>query len=175
VLRAGGCLEVDRGWRTAPCLGDGSTGIGLVVDDYLAYRSDGDLAAAAVGIRTAATTTSAMQPGLFNGRAGMILHLSRSLARRLHGTMTPHPLVQDQLARLARHGLSSQAEPAPGGDHRRSMDLATGAAGVLLGIGAALHDGPVGLPFLGPLLFSGVHDAVHVTRADSRYPSTGRR
>jgi hypothetical protein len=30
------------------------------------------------------------------------------------------------------------------------MDLATGSAGVLLALGAALHDAPVALPFLGP-------------------------
>jgi hypothetical protein len=34
---------------------------------------------------------------------------------------------------------------------RLSMDLGTGTAGVLLALGAALHDGPVHLPFLGPL------------------------
>ncbi|CAM5678940.1 Protein kinase/lanthionine synthetase C family protein OS=Streptomyces rimosus subsp. rimosus (strain ATCC / DSM 40260 / JCM 4667 / NRRL 2234) OX=1265868 GN=SRIM_012265 PE=4 SV=1 [Streptomyces rimosus subsp. rimosus] len=33
---------------------------------------------------------------------------------------------------------------------RLSMDLATGSAGVLLGLGAALHDRPVHLPFLPP-------------------------
>jgi hypothetical protein len=34
---------------------------------------------------------------------------------------------------------------------RLSMDLASGTAGVLLALGAALHDGPVHLPFLGPV------------------------
>ena len=34
---------------------------------------------------------------------------------------------------------------------RLSMDLATGTAGVLLALGAALHDEPVHLPFLAPL------------------------
>jgi class III lanthionine synthetase len=31
------------------------------------------------------------------------------------------------------------------------MDVATGTAGVLLALAAALHDYPVHLPFLGPL------------------------
>jgi hypothetical protein len=31
------------------------------------------------------------------------------------------------------------------------MDLATGTAGVLLALGAALHEEPVHLPFLGPV------------------------
>jgi hypothetical protein len=34
---------------------------------------------------------------------------------------------------------------------RLSMDLGTGTAGVLLALGAALHDEPVHLPFLGPV------------------------
>jgi hypothetical protein len=33
---------------------------------------------------------------------------------------------------------------------RLSMDLATGSAGVLLALGAALHDEVVDLPFLAP-------------------------
>jgi hypothetical protein len=34
---------------------------------------------------------------------------------------------------------------------RLSMDLATGTAGVLLALGAALHGGRAHLPFLGPV------------------------
>ncbi|MDQ4112929.1 MAG: hypothetical protein M3306_17830, partial [Actinomycetota bacterium] len=33
---------------------------------------------------------------------------------------------------------------------RLSMDLGSGTAGVLLALGAAFHDEPVHLPFLGP-------------------------
>jgi hypothetical protein len=61
----------------------------------------------------------------------------------------------DVVAELVR-GLGWHALPyADGlafpGDRllRLSMDLATGSAGVLLALGAALHDRPVTLPFFG--------------------------
>ncbi|MEV4442071.1 class III lanthionine synthetase LanKC, partial [Streptomyces sp. NPDC049577] len=38
VTTANGTLEVDEGWRTMPYLGDGSAGIGAVLDDYLDLR-----------------------------------------------------------------------------------------------------------------------------------------
>ena len=58
-----------------------------------------------------------------------------------------------QIRRLAWHALSYEGHLAFPGDRllRLSMDLATGTAGVLLALGAALHDEPVHLPFLGPL------------------------
>ena len=53
---------------------------------------------------------------------------------------------------LAWHALSYRGHLAfPGEElHRLSMDFATGAAGVLFALGAALHDEPVALPLLGP-------------------------
>ncbi|MBM9510645.1 class III lanthionine synthetase LanKC [Actinacidiphila acididurans] len=39
VTTASGSLEVDEGWRTMPYVGDGSAGIGLVLDDYLALSA----------------------------------------------------------------------------------------------------------------------------------------
>ena len=43
---------------------------------------------------------------------------------------------------------------------RLSMDLASGTAGVMLALGAALHDEPVHLPFLEPIRSDRL-DAVH--------------
>lgn len=43
------------------------------------------------------------------------------------------------------------------------MDLATGTAGVLLALGAALHDRPAGLPFLGTALSPAVESSTAVT------------
>jgi hypothetical protein len=50
--------------------------------------------------------------------------------------------------------MSYEGHLAVPGDQllRLSMDLATGTAGVLLAAGAALHDRPVHLPFLGPVV-----------------------
>ena len=144
-----GVLHVAEGWRTLPYIADGSVGIGFAVDDYLAYREDEQFAQAAEQIRAAARSGFYVGAGLFSGRAGMMLYLSRGLAP---GAGREDPVVTGHVRRLDWHALSYQGHLAFPGDRlmRLSMDLATGTAGVLLGLGAALHDGPVHLPFLGP-------------------------
>jgi len=146
VLREDGAMDVDEGWRTMPYLADGSIGIGLVLDEYLAVRDDERFATAAAAIRRTAQCAFYIEPGLFWGRAGMILYLSRD---RPPGA-APDPVVASHIRRLAWHAMSFQGELAFPGEEllRLSMDLATGTAGVLLALGAALHDEPVGLPFL---------------------------
>ncbi|MET7572855.1 class III lanthionine synthetase LanKC [Streptomyces sp. NPDC005492] len=148
VVQRGGGLEVDEGWRTLPYLGDGSVGIGMVVDELLAHLPDGaeEFEQARAGIRTAATSRFYAQPGLFQGRAGMILHLARTGAdgRRL----------TEQVAGLGWFAMAYEGQLAfPGHQMMRlSMDLGTGTAGCLLALGAALGDTevPAGLPFLPP-------------------------
>jgi tRNA A-37 threonylcarbamoyl transferase component Bud32 len=145
-----GALQINEGWRTLPYIADGSVGIGFVVDDYLAHREDEQFAHAAQQIRTAAKSGFYVGSGLFSGRAGMILYLSRGLAPGAGGEDL---VVADHVRRLDWHALGYQGHLAFPGDRlmRLSMDLGTGTAGVLLALGAALHDGPVHLPFLGPL------------------------
>ncbi|MGH2942356.1 MAG: class III lanthionine synthetase LanKC [Solirubrobacteraceae bacterium] len=149
IVRADGSMDVNEGWRTMPYLADGSIGIGLVLADYLAHREDERFATAAAAIRKTAECSFYIEPGLFWGRAGMILCLSR-----------PHPpgaaahdgLIASNVRQLAWHAMTYQGHLAFPGEQllRLSMDLATGTAGVLLALGAALHDEPVGLPFLPP-------------------------
>jgi hypothetical protein len=143
-----GQLHVDEGWRTMPYLATGSTGIGLVLDRYLAHRHDDELAEAAAAIAGAARSVFYVQAGLFNGRAGMVLYLCD---RRSPHEPAPADAVA-QIRRLDWHALTHEGHLAFPGDQllRLSMDLGTGSAGVLLALGAALHDRPVHLPFLGP-------------------------
>ncbi|MES5817469.1 class III lanthionine synthetase LanKC [Streptomyces sp. RG80] len=146
VTHPSGSLEVDEGWRTLPYLGDGSAGIGLVLDDYLTHVPDaeGEFEAVRAGILTAATFRFYAQPGLFQGRAGLILHLSRTKDARLAG----------QISDLGWLSMSYQGQLAfPGHQMMRlSMDLGTGTAGCLLALGAALDTGAdAQLPFLPPL------------------------
>ncbi|KPI22186.1 serine/threonine protein kinase [Actinobacteria bacterium OK074] len=151
VQELGGGLEVDEGRRTLPYLGDGSAGVGMVLDDHLALGGgdpDGALERARQGIHTAATARFYAQPGLFQGRAGMILHLGR--------TTTPgaRERLPEQIAALGWYGMSYQGQLAfPGHQMMRlSMDLGTGTAGCLLALGAALDErARPGLPFLPPL------------------------
>lgn len=142
VIRSDGCLHVNEGWRTMPYLATGSAGIGLVLDEYLAHREDDQFAEAARRIRLAASSPFYIEPGLFQGRAGMVLYLS-------HRYDSPDRIVGDQIRRLAWHAVDYQGSPAfPGTMQLRlSMDLATGTAGVLLAAGAALHKTPAHLPF----------------------------
>ncbi|MEU9265052.1 class III lanthionine synthetase LanKC [Streptomyces sp. NPDC048251] len=151
--REGGALEVDEGWRTLPYLGDGSVGVGAVLDDHAAHAGDatGEFDRARAGILTAATSRFYAQPGLFQGRAGMILHLAR--------TSTPgatRSRLDEQIAALGWFAMPYQGQLAfPGHQMMRlSMDLGTGTAGCLLALAAALDPDGTGatahLPFLPP-------------------------
>ncbi|MEU5024836.1 class III lanthionine synthetase LanKC [Streptomyces milbemycinicus] len=146
-----GTLLVDEGFRTMPYLGAGSVGIGMVLDSWLAHRADDDFEAVRGGIAAAASLRYYAQPGLFNGRAGMVLHLARTTTPDL----APERLAA-QIAGLGWYAVPYQGQLAFPGEQmmRLSMDLATGTAGCLLALGAACappHAEPVGLPFLPPL------------------------
>ncbi len=150
VQKAGGGLEVDEGWRTLPYLGDGSAGIGLVLDDLVAHAPDlaGEFERAREGIVTAASSRFYAQPGLLQGRAGLILHLAR--------TTTPgaaRERLAQQVSGLGWLAMAYQGQLAfPGHQMMRlSMDLATGTAGCLLALASALDgDRATHLPFLPP-------------------------
>ena len=152
VVRDKGAMHVDEGWRTLPYLDVGSIGIGLALDAYLAVRPDDDpqfAQAASQTIPVAATSPLYALPGLFSGRAGMILYLAgRTPGPERHRD----PLLAAQVRNLSWHTLPYGGGTAfPGGVLMRlSMDLATGTAGILLALGAALHDEPVHAPLLAP-------------------------
>jgi hypothetical protein len=150
VRGVSGTLQVDEGWRTMPYLGAGSVGIGMVIDDYLLHRHDEDLDRARRDIVQAAQATFYAQPGLFRGVAGMVLHLARTHA---DGPGTAPEDVRRQVGCLTWHAMSYDGHLAFPGEQmmRLSMDLATGTAGVLLALSAALGDRPAQLPFLPPL------------------------
>ncbi|MFI1100135.1 class III lanthionine synthetase LanKC [Streptomyces melanogenes] len=150
VTDRSGALQVDEGSRIMPYLGAGGVGIAMVLDDYLAHRHDEEFAAARASILPTARLRYYAQPGLFNGRAGMVLHLARTRAAR--------PDLDAQSAALAWYAVPYEGQLAFPGDQmmRLSMDLATGTAGVLLALGSvpgavSPRRRPVGLPFLPPL------------------------
>ncbi|MGW6685450.1 class III lanthionine synthetase LanKC [Streptomyces sp. NPDC054961] len=150
VTSAYGTLQVNEGWRTMPYLGEGSVGIGMVLDDWLEHGPDERFEQARVEIVRAAQATFYAQPGLMRGAAGMILHLAR--------TTTPGPgsgpeAIARQVDALARHAVPYQGHLAFPGEQmmRLSMDLSTGTAGTLLALGSAAPGGRAHLPFLPPL------------------------
>ncbi|MGY0235111.1 class III lanthionine synthetase LanKC [Longispora urticae] len=146
-VRDNGVLEVDEGWRTNPYLDVGSVGLGMVLDEYLARGADEEFAVASRGAQLAARSPMYVLPGLFTGRAGILLYLAGR---------SPEPRTDPEVARQVR-GLDWHALPYGDGTAfpgtallRLSMDLATGTAGVLLALGAVLHDSPVHAPLLTP-------------------------
>ncbi|MGK5629383.1 class III lanthionine synthetase LanKC [Streptomyces sp. URMC 123] len=141
-----GALLVDEGRRIMPYLGGGSVGIGMVLDDHLAHRpSDAEFEDARAAILPAAHSHYYAQPGLFNGRAGMVLHLSRTTAPGAAGDR-----LARQIAGLGWYAIPYRGHLAFPGDQmmRLSMDLATGTAGCLLALAAAHGPATAQLPFL---------------------------
>ncbi|WP_194916236.1 class III lanthionine synthetase LanKC [Catenulispora rubra] len=160
VVRDKGAMHVDEGWRTLPYLDVGSVGIGLALDAYLAMRpdeadADPQFREAVETIPMAARSPLYVLPGLFSGRAGTILYLAGRTPGRHRD-----PVLAAQVRSLTWHTLPYGGGTAfPGGMLMRlSTDLATGTAGVLLALGAVLHDEPVYAPLLAP----------RVSRADRR-------
>jgi hypothetical protein len=147
IFRDNGTLEVNEGWRSMPYLDGGSIGIGMVLDEYLRRRHDEQFAEAAAAVARTAQSPMYILPGLLTGRAGVLLYL----AGRSEAPATDPDVVR-QIRNLAWHALpygDGMAYPGTG-LLRLSMDFATGTAGVLLAIGAALHDQPVHAPLLAP-------------------------
>ncbi|RJQ82466.1 class III lanthionine synthetase LanKC [Amycolatopsis panacis] len=132
-----GTAQVDQGWRTLPYLDEGSAGIALVLQRYLHHRPDDQLAEMLTGLRAVTRSSYYVQPGLYTGRAGMLL--------------AAEPSAVDTLVRgLSWHAVPCADGLAFPGDQllRLSMDFATGTAGVLFALGSVLHGEPVRLPFL---------------------------
>jgi hypothetical protein len=155
-----GALQVDDGWRTLPYLGGGSAGIGMVIDQFAAYRNNAAFEDAARGIRLAASAGLYAQAGLFAGRAGLIACLASArdadaregaAARGAQEAVTR--VIGSHVSRLAWHAVRYADGMAFPGDMllRLSMDLGTGTAGVLLGTACALAPHGATLPFFAQL------------------------
>jgi Protein kinase domain len=147
VTNRDGALQVDDGWRTLPYLAGGSAGIGMVIDQFTAYRRKAAFTDAARAIRLAASSGFYAQAGLFNGRAGMIAYLAGT--QNGSGHEAAGRVAAAHVDRLAWHAIQYAGGLAFPGDMllRLSMDLGTGTAGVLLGTAAALAPGGAALPF----------------------------
>ncbi|MEU6553264.1 class III lanthionine synthetase LanKC [Streptomyces sp. NPDC046915] len=144
VLGEDGTLQVDDGSRVLPYLESGSAGIAAVLHDLLRHRPDERRQQSLDQIRGAAEPEFIVQPGLFNGRAGLVL-----LLHHLQDGASVHEhVIRRHIRRLAWHLIPYQGHVAFPGEQllRLSMDLATGSAGVLLALGSALAGTPA-LPF----------------------------
>src|SRR5690606_35205149 len=134
----------------------GGAGIALVADQVLAHRADPRLSEALPALARGAEPEFVIEPHLFAGRAGLLATPASLRGRRrgAEGTVGEgiDPAVARHLARLHWHAMSYRGHIAfPGEQLRRlSMDLATGSAGILLALSAALDGNRGFLPFLAP-------------------------
>ena len=134
-----GSLQLDEGKRVLPYVAVGSAGIVLAIREFLAHRRNDAFAAAVAAIARAAEAEFVVQAGLFNGRAGLMALLV-ALGDDEEIAATARRALDRHVRRLAWHVLPYRDDIAFPGDqlHRLSMDLATGSAGVLLALQAAI-------------------------------------
>ncbi|MCX5376679.1 class III lanthionine synthetase LanKC [Streptomyces sp. NBC_00091] len=139
--------SADAPWKV-PFLSFGGAGLGMVVHEVARQLPDPEFVRARDALREVTGPSFALNSGLFHGRAGALLAM-----RHLHdGSATAEAAVRRHLDRLGWHAVRCDGHLAFFGDHtlRLSADLATGSAGVLLAVEAALGDAGPGLPFLAP-------------------------
>lgn len=146
-----GTLQVlEAGRRTLAYLESGSAGIALAASQVLAHRDTPELATAVRQSASACRTELIVETHLFNGRAGLLAALIRL---RHHGLgFDTEAVIQRHLRGFGWLALSYQGRLAFAGDQslRLSMDLATGNAGVLLGLATVFDESTELLPFLRP-------------------------
>jgi hypothetical protein len=132
VLR-GQHLHVKDGTRRIATLGQGSTGIGIALHEYLRHAEDPHFSRLLHRIRNGLGTELVVSAGLFDGRAGLLYGLTH-----LGGSDTARSA---HLEALRLHAVPYQGHLAfpVTGLVRLSMDLATGTAGVLLAVHTALR------------------------------------
>jgi hypothetical protein len=125
-----GTVQVRVGNRHLLYLNGGSGGVALVAREYLTHREDPELSSFIRAVRRGCGHEHVREPGLFQGRAGLLAVLGR-LADPDAGAE-----VVAQARRLAWHAVHRDGSLLiPGTRLRRfSADLATGSAGVLLAL-----------------------------------------
>ncbi|MGK5543267.1 class III lanthionine synthetase LanKC [Streptomyces sp. URMC 127] len=158
-----GMLLAEDG-RAAAYLGNGSAGAVVAARALLRHRPDDpELGRTLPLLERACTAQFLLMPGLFHGRAGLLWTLAQAAAE--DDAAPGGPVTADragtghawageqrdrQLARLAWHLVRHQDRVAfPGHQlYRLSTDLATGSAGILLALHAALTRKGTPLPLL---------------------------
>jgi hypothetical protein len=145
AMFANGTFQIRAGTRNLTYVDGGSAGIAMVLARYLRCREVSDLAALLEAIYHGCRPPFVFQPGLFQGRAGLIAVLSESFS-----SAEVPAAVTGQIRRLGWHAVLHDGNLAFPGAWlvRLSCDLATGSAGILLALRTAFERCPLGLPFL---------------------------
>ncbi len=142
----GGGFRLLEKKRYLTYLGTGSAGLAVVLRRWLKHRSDSEFAAVVADVRRACGSAFVLHPSLFEGRTGLVAALCDL------GEADDRPTVDAHVRRLSWHALTHQGHLAFPGNQllRLSSDLATGSAGVLVGLGVAFGQNASVIPFLDP-------------------------
>ncbi|WP_016697703.1 phosphotransferase, partial [Actinoalloteichus spitiensis] len=136
----GALLVRDGATRMLPYLEVGSAGIVVVLEQLAEHAPDSPTVDRLPALRRALLGEFAIQPGLFLGRAGLMVALAAAIRRDQDPELVA--ALRRHRDRLALHAIPHGGEIAFPGNQllRLSMDLATGGAGVLLALAAAEGD-----------------------------------
>ncbi|SCL13730.1 Lanthionine synthetase C-like protein [Micromonospora nigra] len=167
VTDARGNLQVADGPRMLVYLDEGSAGVAVAAQALLRHGEHPWLREVVSRVGRALAAEFVIMPGLFHGRAGLLATAALLVGHdpaggRPSGPALPTPYrpvgaasdpgrcVDLHLDRLAWHAVALDGRPAFPGDTmlRLSTDLASGSAGVLLAVHAALRHTGATLPFL---------------------------
>ncbi|WZH35171.1 MAG: class III lanthionine synthetase LanKC [Microbacterium enclense] len=142
VPAADGTLQINEGWRLMPYLGYGSAGVAYALRLLEQRRPGSALVPLRSDLERAAQAEFVFEPGLFQGRAGMMATLAGSDTGAARRALRRHHRM------LELHAIPRAAGAGYPGRNllRLSCDLATGSAGVLW---ALTHPrGDAAMPFL---------------------------
>jgi hypothetical protein len=147
VLDRKGGLQVDAPPRYLLYLATGSCGIAMAAHDVLTHRAEPDLRAARDRVLGALRAELVTEPGLFEGRAGLMF-----TAAYLSGADPDlaAEIIDIHRRRFRWYAIDIDGRPTYPGRWlvRLSMDLATGGAGVLHALHSASRPGAAALPLL---------------------------
>ncbi|MFC4245230.1 class III lanthionine synthetase LanKC [Gryllotalpicola reticulitermitis] len=133
-----GSLQMDEGWRLMPYLATGSAGLALVTAQLLPHVANpARYLRPLAGLERALHPRFTIEPGLFDGRAGIIHTLIALIRMGVAGSDSESALAAhvDALRLHAVRHATGVAFPGSG-LIRLSMDLATGSTGVLTALQA---------------------------------------
>lgn len=124
----------------------GSAGVAIVVDQFLNFQEDADLATARGRLALACRADLCLNAGLFDGRIGLAVALNHM---RRSNSWIEEIDMDAEANKLNFHLARQGGELVVPGDQnlRLSTDIATGSAGLMQGLGF-LDGGREALPFL---------------------------
>ncbi|MEV7676653.1 class III lanthionine synthetase LanKC [Streptomyces sp. NPDC088752] len=140
----GGGFRLLEKKRYLTYLGTGSAGLAVVLRRWLKHRPNSEFVAILEDVRRACGSAFVLHPSLFEGRTGLLAALCEL------GEVEDRPIIDAHIRRLSWHALTHQGHLAFPGNQllRLSSDLATGSAGVLVGLGVAFGQNASIIPFL---------------------------